>query len=77
MKEARRVEDLLSAHAIDYAVDVEPFHSRLFGIFTREYEGIGFYVAADQAEHCRHLLIGAKLLQGLVEDDESPDDQVR
>lgn len=69
MKEAKQVEQLLSAHAVDYAVDVEPFQSQLFGVFTVEYEGVGFYVAAEHAERCRGLLIEQGLLQGLVEAD--------
>jgi hypothetical protein len=71
MSEGKRVEQVLSAHAIDYAVDAEPFHGRVLGLIPVEYEGIGFYVLAAQAEICRGLLREAGLVQGLVgaEDD--------
>ena len=68
LSEGKRVEEVLTEHAIDYAVDVEPFESRLLGILRVEYEGIGFYVVADHADLCRRVLHEAGLVQGLVED---------
>jgi len=68
LSEGRRVEQVLTANAIDYAVDAEPFESRLLGILRMEYEGIGFYVLADHAVLCRRVLHDAGLIQGLVED---------
>jgi hypothetical protein len=69
LREGKRVEQVLSDNAIDYAVDIEPFQSRVFGILPVEYEGVGFYVLSSQADVCRRLLREARLLQGLVEDD--------
>ena len=69
LSEGKRVEQVLSEHAIDYAVDIEPFESRVLGILPVEYEGVGFYVIADHAEFCRRILREAGLVQGLVEDD--------
>jgi hypothetical protein len=69
LKEGKRVEAVLSANAIDYAVDVERFETRVLGILPVEYEGVGFYVLSEQATFCRSLLRAAGLLQGLVEED--------
>ena len=69
LSEGKRVEQVLAEHAVDYAVDVEPFENRVLGILRVEYEGVGFYVVSDQADLCRHILRDAGLVQGLVEDD--------
>ena len=69
LNEGKRVEQVLSDHAVDYAVDVEPFEGRVLGILRVEYEGLGFYVRAAQAESCRRLLRDAGWLEGLVEHD--------
>lgn len=69
LSEGKRVEQVLSDNGIDYAVDAEPFESRVLGILPVTYEGVGFYVLADQAELSRQVLRAAGLLQGLVEDD--------
>lgn len=69
LKEGKQVEQVLSANAIDYAVDSEPFQSRVLGILPVEYEGVGFYVVSSQADFGRRLLREAGLVQGLVEDD--------
>ena len=74
LKEGKRVEEVLTANGVDYAVDAERFESRILGILPVEYEGVGFYVAATQADFCRDLLRQAKLLQGLVEDNLGPAD---
>ena len=69
LSEGKRVEQVLSHNAIDYAVDFEPFESRVLGILPVEYEGVGFYVLSDQADFCRRVLREAGLVQGLVEHD--------
>ena len=69
LSESKRVEQVLSDHAIDFAVDVEPFQSRLLGILPVNSERIGFYVLSAQADFCRGILREAGLLQGLVEED--------
>jgi len=67
--EAQRVEDVLSANAVDYVVDIQPFESMLLGIFKVERDGVGFYVVAAQAEFCRQRLRDAGLYEGLVDAD--------
>jgi hypothetical protein len=69
LREGKQVEEVLSARAIDYAVDVEPFEVRVLGILPVRYEGVGFYVRSGQAEVCRHALRAAGVVQGLVEED--------
>ena len=69
LSEGKRVEQVLSDNAIDYAVDIEPFQSRLLGILPVEYEGVGFYVLSAQADFCRRVLREAGVVQGLVEED--------
>ena len=69
LSEGKRVEQVLTTNAIDYAVDIEPFENRLLGILRVKYEGVGFYVIAAQADFCRRALRDAGLVQGLVEDD--------
>ena len=69
LSEGKRVEKILSENGIDYAVDYEPFESRVLGILRVEYEGVAFYVTLDQADLGRRVLRNAGLLQGLVEDD--------
>jgi hypothetical protein len=69
LSEGKRVEQVLSENAIDYAVDFEPFESRVLGILPVEREGVGFYVFSGQADFCRRVLRQAGLVQGLVEAD--------
>jgi hypothetical protein len=68
LSEGKRVEQVLSDNAMDYAVDIEPFQSRLLGIFPVEYEGIGFYVLSTHADFCRRVLREKGLVHGLVEE---------
>lgn len=54
--EAKAVEELLTQSAMTYTVKPTPFlRSSLFGGAV-ELPGVGFYVPADLAAHCRHLL---------------------
>ena len=69
LSEGKRVEQVLSDNSIDYAVDIEPFESRVFGILPVKSEGIGFYVLSAQADFCRGILREAGLVQGLVEEN--------
>lgn len=69
LSEGKRVEQVFAENAIDYAVDIELFESRVLGILRVEYEGVGFYVLSGQADFCRRVLRDAGLVQGLVEDD--------
>jgi len=70
LKEARRVEDLLTAHEVSYVVEVEPFSRTLFG--TLRY-GAAFYVIAGQAEYCRSQLVAAGFERGVLRDSASRD----
>jgi len=67
--EGKRVEQVLSENAVDYAVDFEPFVKYVLGIFRVEYKGVGFYVSSGQADFCRRVLREAGLTKGLVEED--------
>ena len=69
LKEGKRVEQVLSDNAVDYAVDIEPFETRVLGILPVQYDGVGFYVAAEHADLSRRVLRDAGLVQGLVEQD--------
>jgi hypothetical protein len=69
LSEAKRVEQTLSDHGIDYAVDAERFQTQLLGVFPREYEGVAFYVLSAQAALSRRVLLEAGLTAGLVEED--------
>jgi hypothetical protein len=67
--EGKQVEQVFADHSIDYAVDVEPYESRVLGFLAVEYEGVGFYVLSHQADLCRRVLRAGGLVQGLVEND--------
>ena len=65
-REARKVEALLTDHAVDYLTTLEPFlHRGLFG--TSTLTGIGFLVLSGQAPFCRDLLEKSGLRTGLVD----------
>ena len=66
--EAKKVEQLLSANEIDYAVEVEPYVR--MSIFSSEYAGAAFYVVTEQAEFCKRALVEAGLRIGIQ--DEKP-----
>jgi hypothetical protein len=68
LTEAKKVEHLLSANEIDYAVEVEPYVR--MSIFSSEYAGAAFYVLTEQAEFCKRALFEAGLKIGIQ--DESP-----
>ena len=62
--EARRIETLLTDQGVHYVTQVEVLGSTsLFGSLRH---GVGFYVAAAQAEHCRGSLEQAGYSRGLV-----------
>ena len=64
LREARTVEALLTSQGVDYATQVEVLgRSSLFGSLRH---GVGFYVTAGQAEHCRGALAQAGHSRGLV-----------
>jgi hypothetical protein len=65
LKEALRVEEMLTTAGVDYAVQVEPFGTSIF--FSRRH-GAAFYVSSGQAEYCRTRLVAHGLARGIVED---------
>ena len=66
LRAAQRVEELLEADGVDYAVEVEPIgKSFLFG--TPRY-GAAFYVASGQADYCRTRLAAAGFAGSIVSD---------
>jgi len=68
--ETKRVEKILDANGIDYAIEVEPYKVVLVIIGFGEYKGAAFYVLSGQREFCRRILAEAGLTSGLLKDDE-------
>ena len=66
LREAQRVEELLSERGVDYAVQVELLGYTLLG--SARY-GAMFYVTASQAQYCRSALGAAGLDLGVIEED--------
>lgn len=66
VREAKRIERILSEHDVEYSVSVVPFKHRVLGVLPVEYKGLGFYVHAPAADDCRRLLIEAGIKRGLV-----------
>lgn len=70
LREARRVEELLTREGVNYAVQVEALgRTTLFGSLRH---GAGFYVAPAQAEYCRTLLTGAGMTRVVADDPADP-----
>jgi hypothetical protein len=68
--EAKAIENLFTQSAVNYTIKPTPFmRSSLFGGLV-ELPGVGFYVLAAQAAHCRNLLQDHKFKVGLVLEDE-------
>ena len=67
-REARHVEELLTEKGVEYTLAFEPFlHAGLFGVSSLN--GVGFYVAAEQAPSCRTILAENGLGIGIVDDE--------
>ena len=58
LKEALAIEELLTAADIDYLVEPDTYKGGL--IFASERVGAFFYVADEQIEAARTVLVGAK-----------------
>jgi hypothetical protein len=67
LKEAKRVEAVLTEQGIEYAVEVEPYKTVMSSIFSSEYKGAAFYVLANQEDFCRRVLCDAGLTVGIAE----------
>ncbi len=69
LEEARRVEGVLTRHAIDYAVEIEPYYKPLFAIFSiGVYVGAAFYVLSAQASFAQSTLLAAGFEAGIQDD---------
>jgi hypothetical protein len=71
LREAKRVEDTLTRHGINYAVDIEPYSKAVLGIFDSVYAGAGFFVASTQAALARSTLLADGLSVGIEGDEVS------
>ena len=71
--EARRVEEILTRHAIDYAVEIEPYQKSMLTFLTLfssgVYAGAAFFVLSGQAAFARDALLDAGLKGGIQDDD--------
>jgi hypothetical protein len=65
MVEARRAEEVLTAHAVRYAVVAEPIGRTLFG---SPRNAAVFYVVATDADSCASILADNGLEFGVVKD---------
>ncbi|HSC25871.1 MAG TPA: hypothetical protein VLD67_01275 [Vicinamibacterales bacterium] len=54
IREARRIEELLTRRGVDYGVQVEEIGRSI--LFGAPRHGAAFYVAAAQADYCRSVL---------------------
>ena len=66
LSEAQRVEAVLTANDVDYAVSVELFRA---GILTRPRHGAVFYVESAVAARCREVLSAAGLGRGVINEE--------
>jgi hypothetical protein len=69
LREARRAEQALTDHGVDYTLEPERFVERILGLVPREYDGLAFHVRATEADAGRRLLGEAGLSAGVVEDE--------
>jgi hypothetical protein len=67
LKEAKRVEDILTEGGIAYAVVVERYRKIVLGILPFDLQGAGFFVRSADARLARSSLIAAGLKVGLQE----------
>ncbi len=69
LREAKRVEKLLTENDISYAVEIEEFiKPGLF--FSGVMKGVAFYVLASERDLCRALFYENGLSKGWIEEDE-------
>jgi hypothetical protein len=65
MVEAKRAEDVLTAHEVRYAVVAEPIGRTLFG---SPRNAAVFYVVADDADACATILSDHGMAAGVIKD---------
>ncbi len=68
LSEAQGVEEMLTGHGINYAVNIEKY-VRL-GLFPSEIPGVAFYVLSGQGSFCRDLLRREGFRSGLIEEEQ-------
>ncbi len=68
LAEAKQVEEILTGHGIEYAVEVERYVT--LSLFSSERAGAAFYVLSGQADFCKRALKEAGLKAGIQ--DEKP-----
>ena len=66
-EEAKRIEKVLNAHEVDFAVEQETFRESKFGFSATD--GLVFYVSAADAPGVREILTGAGIAAGVVDQD--------
>ena len=66
IKEAQRIENLLTEKNIDYALSLEPFLPP--SLLQSERMGAAFYVASTQSDICRQFISDRGLGAGIVYD---------
>ena len=68
VREAERVEKVLTQHGIEFAVKIKPFVRSTLRVFRSQHEGAAFYVLSGQSASCRRVLAAADLSSGLIGD---------
>jgi len=69
LAEAKSVENTLTEHTIDYAVEMEPYLKVVLGIYPIENQGAAFYVLSGQAHFARKALMAVGLKIGIQDDE--------
>jgi hypothetical protein len=70
LREAKRVESVLTEWGIDYTVEVERYRKQLLGFFPCVYTGAGFFVRPAEAALARSSLLEAGLRAGIQDNEE-------
>ncbi|HEY7677350.1 MAG TPA: hypothetical protein VIG69_09775 [Candidatus Methylomirabilis sp.] len=68
VREAERVEEVLTRLGIEFAVKIEPFVRYILAVLPSEHEGAAFYVLSGHSAYCRRALAAAGLGSGLMGD---------
>lgn len=69
IREAERVEGLLTENKISYTLQIEEFiNTGLFSSTVKE--GVVFYVISGQRDFCKQLLLANGLKTGLIDDED-------
>jgi len=66
VREAQRVEEVLTQQGFEFAVEIEPFVRYVLEVFPSEHEGAAFYVLSGRSAYCRRALAAAGLASGVI-----------